>query len=83
MIHWRTTMCGIIGGTGALIAQFFPEYAKAGAFISAFGIMLQGAFSADSKCTDPTCPKNPGRRAAKFTGALFCLIVLILLLLTP
>ena len=45
---WKTTLCGAIALIGASIAQFYPEQARHGLFLSAVGTGLGLLFARDN-----------------------------------
>lgn len=53
MKSWKTTLCGIVGLLGALISQFYPEYARHGAFLAALGAGLGLIFARDHGAGGP------------------------------
>ena len=48
MKSWKTTLCGAIALIGASVAQFYPEQARHGLFLSAVGTGLGLLFARDN-----------------------------------
>jgi hypothetical protein len=66
MKSWKTTLCGSLALIGALITQFYPEFAKHGGFVAALASGLGLLFARDNKVTSEDagaktqgCPASP------------------------
>lgn len=68
MKSWKTTLGGILAGTGTLFAGLFPEWSRYGLFVSGAGTVLLGLAARDNnvssedvgiKPAPPLSPKAP------------------------
>jgi hypothetical protein len=85
MKSWKTTVCGVLGLLGGLIAQFFPEYSRYGLFLASFGAGLGLLFARDNNVTSEQAgcaPAAPAANAGNLAGTITALVLLCLLAVT-
>jgi len=79
MKSWKTTVAGVIALGGTLLAQFFPEFAKLGGFLAAFGSGAGLLFARDNNVTSEQAGAGVTRQADdKRQGALPLSVLLCL-----
>ena len=60
MRNWKTSVCGLVGLAGGLLAQFYPEHARLGGFLAALGNSAGLMFAADGSAAAGDGGKPPG-----------------------